>query len=466
MKNLNALLLSLVFSPLSAFAQAEPPSGPPWDDTCAPMEQPSFRQIFNSDSCAEEFEVAFAASSVAEMQTWMLDHKSCFHEWAHFSWLAYLRHDVKMAELAWRHQITMLETRLGESTRMLLERGLTGQIGDEARQHTSAFLNEVEKNTSFDMQMQKAKDAVTPLCLLYFDALCIGAMNRTLDLMHPRSFRLDVKPREYFTFSMIPVYRELFADAKTQKYASRLALEILDRLKADSGPKSGETLYELGLKAFAGDIDRFMKFMIVYATRGAAFATAYQMVHADNKPLFGALMVISAAMGYFDTLRMPDARPWSYLPETVSSCYQHKPYHYWMAAGFSYLMEREGTPRRTAILVARLLGAMYELGSTTMDRKPEAVFFVPPYATIVNRSRREVTHHLLGAEFGVRALRPQVQDFDEAFQKIIEGSKPLPDLSDDEMRQKISDPVTKWRYWSGLVGFYTRTGFTGPLTMP
>jgi hypothetical protein len=433
------------------------PVGPPWTDVCAPMEHASFRQIFTSDQCQRDFDAAFATLDVTGTRAWMSDHRLCFKEWDHFSWLAFLKHDSKMARLAWEHQLELARERLEEADVVaLLERGTTQEISPEAVAHTRSFLDQVELDQSFKDEMDQAQAAVTPICLYHLDPQCISAMNKALGWMYPRSYKVPGPPVQWFTFSMLPEFRSVFSDTETQRSASRLALEA--RRLVETAPDErldADDLYSLGLRAFNGDADRFWRFMIVYATRGAAWATASKLAHQDTKPLFAAFMVLSAAMGVLDTDAMASGSPWSYGPGAHSTCFQPKPYHYWMSAGYAYLLRREGYGERTARLVSRLLGAMYELGSTTMDRDPTAVFFVPTFDTIVNRARRELTHHYLGAEFGLAAgSAAPTQDFDATFLEIMEASEPLPVLSDEEMATRIADNQTKWSYWTKLTGYY------------
>src|SRR5690606_5927022 len=137
--------------------------------------------------------------------------------------------------------------------------------------------------------------------------------------------------------------------------------------------------YPMMVRHFEGDYDRIWKFLIVYATRGAGWATGYKLVGVDNQPMFAAMMVVSSAMGYLDTAWFPTGRAWSYAGATENTCFQPKPYHYWMTGGFAYLLRQEGYTVRTAKQVARLLGAMYEVASDTMGRDPDRVFFVPTY---------------------------------------------------------------------------------------
>lgn len=444
--------------------------GPPWYDVCAPMEQHSFRQIFVSDQCHADFEEAFASLDVAALRLWMRESRGCFREWAHFSWLAFLRQDPKMARLAWEHQLAMIAERVAPDLETLLVRGTTGEIGAEAVQHTTAFLDEVERDQSFKEEMEQAYAAVTPICLYHLDTQCVGAMKKVLGWMYPRSYQLPGPPRESFTFSMVPFYREVFRDVTTLRAASRMALDLLNAIEDGGATRAPSRLVPsdvmtMGLAAFDGDEDRFWKFMIVYATRGAAWATASALAHDDTRPLLAAFMVISAAMGVLDTAALPSGSPWSYPEGSVSTCFQPKPYHFWMAGGYAYLLRKEAYGARTSKRVARLLGAMYELGSTTMDRDPNAVFFVPTYHTLVNRARREVTHHYLGAELGAASAEASWErnpidaaqlDFDATLLAMMEHSEPLPELTDADMLKQLEDAPTKWRYWTDLTGWYLR----------
>ena len=458
------LLLACLSASSLAFGQQTAPTGPPWQETCDPMEQDSFREVFTSAQCETDFLDAVATLSTSNANAWMTQHRSCFHEWAHFTWLAFSRHDAKMAAVAWAHQLSLITERLATAPNCqddactaqavddLLTRGQTRAISEEAKAHTAEFLQSVTTSTKYDASMQKAFAAVTPICLYHLDVPCIGAMNKILTLMYPRSY---VWSGEGFTFSMIPIVKEIFGDDLMQKYATRLALDLLHSAPEIGGlPKDPSAIYTLGMRDFEGDSDRFWKFMMVYATRGAAWATAFNLAHEDTKPLFAAFMIVSAAMGVLDTSAADSGSAWSYGPNTTATCFQPKPYHFWMAAGYAYLLKKDGYSDITSRRVARLLGAMYELGSTTMERDPDAVFFVEPYETIVNRTRREVTHHALGAAFGLAPGQSSEQNFDESLAKVMNSAIPLLTMSADEMRAKIRDLPTKWRYWSELTGFY------------
>jgi hypothetical protein len=373
-----------------------------------------------------------------------------------------------MTRLAYQHQLYLVDDRLLHDTsctdeacsaahiEALLERGLTGEIGAEAAAATNAFLDAVEADTEYKDKMDKAYAAVTPICLLHADLGCVGAMRKALDWMYPHGYVLPDGSKEHTTFSMLAQYRSVFADATTQRYASDLALRVLHRLsRGDLGVDADDALYGEGLDAFHGDVDRFWRFMVVYSTRGAAWATSYRLAQPDNQPLFAAFMVISAAMGRLDLAFADRDAAWSYTPRFATSCYQPKPYHYWMTAGFAYLLRQEGYGARTSRLVARLLGAMYELGSTTMGRRPDDVFFAPTFDTVVNRTRREVVHHALGADLGLAPREPPTQSFDATYRAVLDASKPLPALSEAEMRERIKDDATKWKYWTDLVGYYS-----------
>jgi hypothetical protein len=425
-----------------------------------------FRNIFESDACEAEFlQVSQHASRVEDIHDWMLSNRSCLHEWAHFSWLAPFRNDEKTIQLSLYHQLYMVKTRLmdGQSctgdgcllkeVTTELQKGLTTEVDADSVATTNAFLDKVETNTAFKAQMDKAYDAVKPMCAYHANLECVPALKLALDWMYPRSFRLDVTPKEYFTVSMIPFYRKFFADTKSQKYASRFALTLLDAV-AKRMTLLPESFYQMGLKSFEGDQERFWQFIVVYATRGAAWATAYPMVGPGNKYSFMALMVVSSAMSYFDFYHGQHQEGWSYGTIATNSCYQPKPYHYWMAAAFAHLLAEAGYTSTTAKLVGRLTGAMYEIGSTTVGRHPDLLYFAPPYSVGPNTSRRDITHHYLGTEFGAWPSESSFISFDQELGQFMSASRPLPTMSDDEMRERIKDPLTRWRYWTRLTGFY------------
>jgi hypothetical protein len=454
-----ALAFSLVCLMLStggaALAQEERPAGPPWYDMCAPMEQSSLRLIFASDQCQADFDQAFESMELPELESWMREHRDCFKEWAHFAWVAFMKNDPKMARLSWDHQLYMAKELLHEDVEPMLERGLTGEIGAEAAQHANAYLDLVEQNTSFQDVMNQAYAAARPICIYHANLIeCPAAMKKALDWMYPHQYRETDPPLGTITISMVPFYRIVFTDTRTQVLASKLALRLLRRIEAGEPAVDGPTLYAMGLEEFEGDADRFWRFMVAYATRGAAWATSYKMVTDDNKPVFAAMMVVSAAMGYLDTIYNRSGTAFSYAQDAVSTCYQPKPYHYWMAAGYAYFLKRAGYSDGTSRLVARLLGAMYEISSTTYGRTPEDVFFVDTFDTKVNRARREVAHHFLGAQLGATPDAPPTQSFDATILALLDESQPLPDVSDAEMHRRLQDSATKWRLWTDLVGYY------------
>jgi hypothetical protein len=462
------ILLLLITLSSQIFAQETAPIGPPWTAMCESMDKPYFALAVPEAGCRQQFLGVYnSTEDLDQIHSWMKEHRSCFKEWAHYSWMGAFYNDLKMAELSWLHQLYFADLRLqddticsdrscyAESVRSLVESGLDGSISPEAVQYTNQFLDIVEQNTAFDDEMKKAFDSVTPLCLYHMNTQCIRAMKQALTWMYPRSYKLNNTPPESITFSMLGFYREVFRDSQTQKFASQWALHLIDIIENKSYADGElESLYEMGLRFFEGDQDRFWKFMIVYSTRGAAWITGYKLAHEDNKPLFAAMMVISAAMPVLDAYDGVFGRGWSYPSVIDTTCYQPKPYHYWMSAGFAYLLGKEGYTKTTSRLVSRLLGAGYEFASTTMGRDPDEVFFLPTYHPNVNRMRREIAHHYLGAMFG-SSLEPSNQpSFDETLARIMNKSKPLPDISDAQMAEDIKDPLRRWKYWSDLIGYY------------
>jgi hypothetical protein len=278
--------------------------------------------------------------------------------------------------------------------------------------------------------------------------------------MYPRMYAPDGSAGEHFTFSMVSTYRSVFSDTLTQKYAARLAAQLIDAVEipGTKGAAALQPLYDRGLAAFEGDQDRFWDFMIVYATRGAAWAAAAPMVGDDNRPLFAAFMVISAAMGVLDTAADQAGTAFSYgAIAGGDTCFEPKPYHFWMAAGFAYKLKKAGYSAKTVELVARLTGALYEVGSTTEGRNPDEVYFVPEYDRKVNRVRRELTHHFLGAQLGLHAANPPPAAFDATLGRFLDASSPLPVMSAEEMTAKIQDDLTRWKYWTSLTGYYLNT---------
>jgi hypothetical protein len=459
---------------VAAFTFANPlmaesafPPGPPWHSTCNELSEKGFGLAFTSDGCKAEFLAVFQQGNLEGTHAWMKQNRTCFKEWAHFSWLAYERNDPQMAALGWYHQLYILNERLGagaecenlechqDQARSIVQAGTSGQIGSAAVAHTTAFLNDVRKNEKFKRQMDRAYANVTPICLYHGNLECRSAMRRLLDLMYPRSYQLQTVPVENLTFSMVDTFERLFTDTQSQRYASAFALKIMDEINNGTFARiDGPKFFEMGLDAFNHDSDRFWDFITVYATRGAAFATAYQMVTDDNKPLFAALMIVSSAMALGDTALIEHGQSWSYIDQTDTTCYQSKPYHYWMSASFAQQLVRDGFSRETSILVSRLLGALYEVGSTTMGRDPDEIYFVPAFAPVVNRARREIAHHLLGSQFGADWRQTTEQDFDDFVLRFMQSSKPLPQLSEAEMRQRLKNDLERWKMWTSLTGFY------------
>jgi hypothetical protein len=439
----------------------------PFTAMCTAAEETTLPQIFKTPACNAQFDAVYAANDVAATHAWMVDNRLCFKEWAHFSWLAYAANQRKMADLAHHHQLYLLRERgmagescdthscLVEDVDQTLARAETTAISAEAMAHTDAFLDIVEQNTAFAEKMESAFAAVRPLCLLHFNLECIGAMNQALTWMYPRSYRLSADPPENLTYSMLTFTREVFKDDRTQKYAAHLARDLLRAIESEEylAPDFLD-FYSLAVQAFDEDYDRLWKFLAVYATRGAAWATGYQMVHADNQPIFAAFMVISSAMGYLDIAWFNSGRAWSYPAGTTTTCFQPKPYHFWMAGSFAYLLRQEGFSARTSKQVARLLGAMYEAGSTTMGRDPDLIYFVPMFDAIPNRARREVSHHALGALTGIDYQNPEAADFDSTLTRLIKESRAVPDMSEEELRRALESQPRRWQLWSDLVGFY------------
>jgi hypothetical protein len=459
------LILILSFA-LPALAQEQIPKGPPWNQMCEEFSGNGIRPIFASDACQEEFlDVYHRLSREKDIHTWMLEHRSCLHEWAHFSWLAVFMNEEKMSRLAWYHQMYLAKSRFlggnscdgdscnADAVRAALQIGLTTEVDQAAIDHTNEFLDKVKQDTAFKDKMDKAYRAVDAICLYHGNFECKAAMKSALDWMYPHSYKLGSIPEETITFSMIETTRSVFTDTKIQKYASRFALELMKQIE-NRNTHLSESFYEMGLKAFDGDAERFWRFIVVYATRGSAWATGYPMVAEKNKSTFMALMVISSAMSVFDFHFGVHGEGWSYGNIATNTCYQPKPYHYWMTAGFSYFLTKSGYSVATAKLVARLMGALYEVGSTTVGRVPDEVYFVPTFHSKVNRARREITHHFLGAEFGTRPDPSTYMAFDQNISEFLQASRPLPDISDEEMTQKIKDPMTRWQYWTRLTGFY------------
>lgn len=424
---------------------------------CSDMEAKTLDHLYKTPACKAEFEATFAANDVPTTHAWMVERKECFKEYAHFSWIAYAANEMKWAELSWTQQLHMLTERIGDVD-ATLARG-EEPIGPVSAAITNSFLDEVETNTAFKAKMEQALAGAEPLCLLHFNRECIEAMRTALNWMYPRSYKLSVDPPEAMTFSMVALTREVFTDSLTQTYAVRLARELLSAVRTGAWrDPSFEAFYPMALRHFEGDYDRLWKFIAIYATRGAAWASGYKMVGPDNQPLFAAMMIISSAMGYLDTAWYATGRAWSYATAAETTCFQPKPYHYWMSGAFAYLLRKEGYSSRTAKQVARLLGAMYEVGSTTMGRDPDRIFFVATFDPEANRARREVAHHALGSTAGLAHAAPPVPRFDVTLDRLLQASQPLPPYSEDEMRRKIQDAPTRWSLWTKLVGFYDTFG--------
>ncbi len=444
------VVLGLAFLALGAAPR------PPWQAVCAATEAETLRHLFASPECRAGFFAVYDVSDVAETHAWMVENRSCFKEWAHFAWIAYAANDSKMADLAWEQQLHMARERVGGDVEATLVRGEATSIGSEAAELTSAFLDEVEENTAFQEQMETALAGARPLCLLHLNPIeCPAAMTTALNWMYPRSYRLSREPPEAMTFSMLAATRAVFTDTLTQRYATRMALHLLRAIASgEDRAVRDEAFYPMAVRFFEGDYDRLWNFIAVYSTRGAAWATAHRMVHADNQPLFAAMMVISSAMGLLDTRMAGEGAVWSYVDASESTCFQPKPYHYWMAGSFAYLLRKEGYSEYTSKQVARLLGAIYEVGSTTMGRDPDEIYFVPMFDPKVNRVRREISHHVLGSEVGISFREPATPAFDGVLDRLMQESEPLPDYSEAEMREKIEDKPTRWRLWTGVTGFY------------
>lgn len=431
------------------------------------MEREGFSQAFESPACQADYEAYLSGHSAEETHAWMKAHRGCFHEWTGFAWIAFSQADTKTAEIAWRQQLHVGDQRLlgacGDhecevaAVAAELARAETVEIGAATKAHTEAFLDEVALNQKYADRMTKAYGAVEGICLYHLSVECISALRQAFDWMYPRMYDAEGDVGiEHFTYSMLPFYREVFEDTLTQRYAARWAARLLDAVESGEfrNPRGMPALFAMGRAAFAGDEDRFWKFMIVYATRGAGWATAHRMVTDENRPVFLAQMVISAAMGVIDTAWAAAGAAWSYAGDKDSTCFQPKPYHFWMAGGFAYLLRKEGYSARTSELVARLTGALYEVASDTVGRDPDEVFFLPPFDQKVSRQRRELTHHYLGAQFGLDTTA--ALDFDATLGRFMEASQPLPSMSEEDMREAIATPATRWRLWTRLTGYYLR----------
>jgi hypothetical protein len=456
-----------IASTISVPIFADQPPTPPFYESCLGLESASFRQAFTSDECKSKFESEFAQSTSAQMVDWMRGNRQCMREFAHFSWIAAVVDETKMAEVALLHQASIALERLYPELNcdgsdcglkefrqaIAASRGTT--ISAKTQQHTNAFLDVVESDQKFKPMMDKAYSSVNVICLYHTNLECPRAMRQALDWMYPRSYSLSEATKESMSFSMLKFYREVFLSEPTQDNLIELALRVIDQIEQRKlSNVEPIAFFELATEVFGADIDQLWLAMTVYATRGAAFATGYQMVTAENRGGFAAMMLISAAMNWFDRQLIGNGRTWSYASETTSTCYQPKPYHFWMSASFAYLLRRQGYSAQTSVLVSRLLGAMYEAGSTTYGRQPDEVFFVPMFDPIVNRTRREIAHHAAGADFGIGFQSQSPIDFDSELNGFLERSRPLPQLSEEEMRKRIESPLDRWRLWTDLVGFY------------
>ena len=73
----------------------------------------------------------------------------------------------------------------------------------------------------------------------------------------------------------------------------------------------------------------------------------------------------------------------------------------------------------------------------------------------MNRTRREVAHHWLGALQGLDFTEVGAGGAsDYAYAGFLQRSEPLPEMTTEQMKEKIKDPLTRWQYWTKLVGFY------------
>jgi hypothetical protein len=464
-KIVSFLLNLIIFVAEPAVADLQP--APPFYDACRGLESSSFRQAFTSEQCRAEFNDKFANSTSAQMVDWMRGNRSCMREFAHFTWIAAVVDDLKMADIGLLQQSSVALERLYpeydcvgsecglEKLRVALESSRGSIISSETQNHTNAFLDMVEEDQKFKPMMDKAYSSVNAVCLYHANLECPRAMRQALDWMYPRSYSVNELTKESMTYSMLRFYREVFLDSRTQDYLIELAVRVIDQMiEYQNGGKEPQALFELAAEIFGDDVEKMWLAMAVYATRGAAFATGYKMVTAENRGGFAALMLISAAMNWFDRRLLHTGNAWSYAQNTHTTCYQPKPYHFWMAASFAFLLRREGYSEKTAVLVSRLLGAMYEAGSTTYGRRPDDVFFVPTFDPIVNRARREIAHHAAGADFGIAFRQKSQIDFDLELSGFLDRSKDLPQISEEQMRQRIESPLDRWRLWTDLMGFY------------
>lgn len=436
------------------------------------MDGNTLTKVFsNGGSCRgtlEQFINLANTKPATEVVTWLGMKKACMRGRPLMPWLSFMIPSEKIAKVAWLYQLYLTSETMNlsrgryfqsarfqdyfQSVRNLLVKGQTAQVTEASKAYTARVQASAKQNKDYKKMMDEAYGNVNALCLYHKSLQCRKALKQALDWMYPREIR-NSKFRWTGTFSLVDHYGYVFNDSKTMQYASNLALYLLDFVGSGRSQRMKiPEFYELGVKFFQGDMDRFWTFMGFMATRGSSFTLMYPIAHQDTKPLFASLMVISATMSLLDTLWLPTGTSFSYAKGNKNTCHQGKPYHYWMSGAYSYLLARQGYSKRTSILVARLLGAMYEVSSRTYGRQPEAVFFAETFAPVVMRSRREIIHHQLGSEIGIRGSHPQ--NFDSAMKRVIDNVQPIPQMPVDELRKKLQDPLTKWRYWTGLMSYY------------
>jgi hypothetical protein len=468
---LEKLLFTISMACIFNSAQAETIPQAPFFATCNQLESGSFSRVFANIACEREFSTMFATASPEDAVIWLRGHRGCVREFAHFSWLAATVIDPKLQRLSWLQQLTLIGERLfpestcsdgvcDEKLITALLNGLRGQsISAETIKYTSEFLDVVEQDQKFKPMMDKAYNAIAPICTYHSSIACSSAMKWLLDQMYPHSYSTVINgQKESFTFSMLPSYRKIFTDDRTQDLLIAAALDVLKLVQhSNDGNAPHATFFEIMTARFSGEETRMWDAITVLATRGAAWATATAMVRHDNRGVFAALMILSAAMSVLDQPELNRNSAWSYSEDTQTTCYQPKSYHFWMAASFAWHLQSRGHSQRTALLVSILLGAMYETGSTTYGREPDDVFFVPTFATIVNRARRELTHQRLGARFGVEPKVEASIKFDDELELFLSRSKSLPEVSAEEMKELISSPLKRWQLWTSLMGFYDNT---------
>jgi|GEM_PF-1577173 len=468
------LLVAVSFT-LSLFGMAHAQEYPraPFFAACENMEASSFSRIFSNSSCEQEFISTLSTSTSAEVVRWLRSKRTCVREFAHFSWLAATVIDAKLQSVSWLQQLTLIGERLfpekvcpdGVCNEQVIESYLTamrGQpISDETKKHTNDFLAVVEQDQKFKPMMDKAYEAVIPICAYHSSLGCQSAMRWLLDQMYPRSYSTIINGyKESFTFSMVPSYRKVFTDELTQDRIIAAALIALQLSRQNLDRQTNHSVFfDIMASAFVGEEQRLWDVLTVLATRGAAWATATDMVRNDNRGTFAALMVLSAAMPLLDQRGLAQSKAWSYIADATTTCYQPKSYHFWMAASFARQLHNSGYSHHTAELVPVLLGAMYESGSTTYGRQPDDVFFVTTFDPIVNRTRRELTHHRLGAKWSIRPETLEKLSFDRELELFFYRSSALPNVSTEEMRRMISSPLKRWQLWTDLVGFYEVTDF-------